>query len=161
MKLYRSELLLGIDNKLFENNVDQSNTHDFEFFKDTINTAISSEKVNRGLRKKGIMTIPFLETCDRCLSKFENLTKTNFEIWLYSDARLIEESNQDAIYFSENMNSIDLSGVIEEFIELEIPIKRFCSDECKGLCTDCGANLNKGICNCRSNANNNAREALT
>ncbi len=123
--------------------------------------SIRSEKVDPGFRIKGIITVPYLETCDRCLSNYENLTETNFEIWLYSDARLIEESNQDAIYFPENMNSMDLSGVIEEFIELEILIKRFCSSKCKGLCTDCGANLNEGIYNCRSNANNNAREALT
>lgn len=93
MKLYRSELLAGIDNRLFESAVAQIKSDDLEFYKDTIIITISSEKVNWGFRTKGIMTIPFLEICDRCLSKFENLTETNFEIWLYSDAQLIEESD--------------------------------------------------------------------
>jgi uncharacterized protein len=158
MKLYRSELLEGIDSRLFEDAVEQIISDDFVFFKDTIETTISSEKVNNGFRIKGNIAIPFLETCDRCLTKFEKLTETNFEIWLYSDAPLIEESNQDAIYFPESMDVIDLSEVIEEFIGLEEPIKRLCFDECKGLCFTCGINLNEENCDCNSTAANNTWE---
>jgi uncharacterized protein len=32
---------------------------------------------------------------------------------------------------------------------LQVPMKILCSEECKGLCPNCGVNLNTGSCNCR------------
>jgi len=43
---------------------------------------------------------------------------------------------------------VDLSPLIYEQIMLQIPIKVLCSETCKGLCPQCGANLNAGTCDC-------------
>jgi len=43
---------------------------------------------------------------------------------------------------------VDLSPLIYEQIMLQIPIKVLCSEDCKGLCPQCGANLNAGDCVC-------------
>ena len=45
---------------------------------------------------------------------------------------------------------IDLTSIICEQIILQIPIKVLCREECKGLCQQCGANLNTSSCNCTS-----------
>jgi len=44
---------------------------------------------------------------------------------------------------------VDLSPLIYEQIMLQIPMKILCSEACKGLCPQCGANLNVGNCDCR------------
>lgn len=44
---------------------------------------------------------------------------------------------------------IDLTDQIRQEVVLsEIPLKPVCSENCKGLCPNCGENLNKGQCKC-------------
>ncbi|MBI2441504.1 MAG: DUF177 domain-containing protein [Lentisphaerae bacterium] len=44
--------------------------------------------------------------------------------------------------------SIDLTPDIREAILLALPMSFLCSAQCRGLCPDCGANLNKAPCKC-------------
>lgn len=43
---------------------------------------------------------------------------------------------------------IDVTEVIENNIIIELPIKRLCKENCKGLCQQCGVNLNFSKCKC-------------
>jgi uncharacterized protein len=45
--------------------------------------------------------------------------------------------------------SVDLTGEIRETILLGFPNYPVCRTECKGLCAQCGANLNRGPCGCK------------
>ncbi|MBM3244091.1 MAG: DUF177 domain-containing protein [Candidatus Omnitrophica bacterium] len=44
--------------------------------------------------------------------------------------------------------AIELDPDIREEIILEYPINPLCKVDCKGLCPECGGNLNEGGCNC-------------
>ena len=37
---------------------------------------------------------------------------------------------------------------LREQIEMEFPVRFLCKDDCKGLCSKCGQNLNRGECSC-------------
>ena len=41
---------------------------------------------------------------------------------------------------------IDLEPLIREYLTLEIPIQPLCKPDCKGLCVECGENLNERLC---------------
>jgi uncharacterized protein len=56
----------------------------------------------------------------------------------------IEES--DIVYYTSNR--IDLSEEVRQYLELAIPIQPLCKEDCAGLCSRCGTNLNKGKCSC-------------
>mgnify|MGYP000337985405 CR=1 FL=1 len=43
---------------------------------------------------------------------------------------------------------IDLEPLITAALLLEFPLIPLCDEECKGLCPQCGANLNEGPCGC-------------
>lgn len=43
---------------------------------------------------------------------------------------------------------IDLSDVTREQLELLIPFQPLCREGCKGICGNCGADLNRGRCAC-------------
>jgi uncharacterized protein len=43
-----------------------------------------------------------------------------------------------------------LEDVLKEQILLALPVKQVCDAACKGLCTQCGTNLNTGSCDCPS-----------
>ena len=47
---------------------------------------------------------------------------------------------------------IDLEPLIIAALMVELPSVPLCSDECKGLCPVCGANLNEGPCGCKDTA---------
>ena len=43
---------------------------------------------------------------------------------------------------------IDVEPLATAALLLEFPLVPLCDDECKGLCSTCGANLNEGPCGC-------------
>ena len=43
---------------------------------------------------------------------------------------------------------IDVDDLAREQIELALPMARLCTEECRGLCPECGANLNLVDCAC-------------
>jgi len=45
---------------------------------------------------------------------------------------------------------LDVSEDIRAEILLEFPMNLLCSDECRGLCPECGQNLNEKSCSCRT-----------
>jgi uncharacterized protein len=49
--------------------------------------------------------------------------------------------------FYEN-DTIDLGQLMREQFYLSLPMKPLCSEECLGLCSQCGTNLNRDTCGC-------------
>ncbi len=85
-------------------------------------------------------------TCDRCLESFEKPIECSFEEVLKKEDVSQADENPDAIYFQGN--SVELDEIILNNIILSLPIKNLCSDDCKGLCANCGQNLNLCECSC-------------
>lgn len=52
----------------------------------------------------------------------------------------------DTLYLKEPI--IDVSEILREQLYLAIPGKVVCSDNCRGLCPDCGGSLNRNECSC-------------
>jgi uncharacterized protein len=44
---------------------------------------------------------------------------------------------------------LDLTEAIKQYALLAIPMKPLCRQDCRGLCPNCGHNLNEGPCDCR------------
>ena len=51
-------------------------------------------------------------------------------------------------YIVDDGGFVDLQPIIREEGILAVPIQTLCSPECKGLCPQCGQNLNEGMCEC-------------
>ncbi len=72
--------------------------------------------------------------CARCVSEGER----SVEI---PDFRVVKEVGEDTEY-------VDLTQDIREAIILAFPGYPVCRSDCKGLCSQCGKNLNEGECGC-------------
>ncbi|MHB8482632.1 MAG: YceD family protein [Nitrospiria bacterium] len=57
-----------------------------------------------------------------------------------------EVSNLDENYYEGS--SLSLDEMIREQVILAFPMRPLCSPGCKGLCPNCGANLNVAACSC-------------
>ncbi len=82
--------------------------------------------------------------CDRCA---EDIT-LDYEVPMEHGLvhTLNDEENDDYILV-EDMR-LDLKELTLEDIYLALPGKFLCKEDCKGLCSQCGANLNEAPCNC-------------
>ncbi len=81
--------------------------------------------------------------CSRCLERFQYLL--NIEI----DEKFTQvPSEEDENITFLDRDKINLIELLESNILMSLPIKKLCNEDCKGLCQQCGCNLNKKTCNC-------------
>jgi uncharacterized protein len=55
---------------------------------------------------------------------------------------------------------VELRDVIREHVLLSLPMRKVCSDVCKGICPECGQNLNQAQCQCEVKAADDRWAAL-
>ena len=84
--------------------------------------------------------------CDRCLKPFRQEMRVPVEALM---AETLEDEENDDIILLEN-GEVDLDEVFTTALVLGMDSKHLCAEDCKGLCGKCGANLNDGPCNCKS-----------
>jgi len=91
--------------------------------------------------------------CSRCLEPFRWDVDEPFELTYEPRAAVAaaeerEISDEDFSAAVYDDDQIDLEQLIRERIEMSLPMKPLCGPECKGLCPECGTNLNRGTCTC-------------
>jgi uncharacterized protein len=88
--------------------------------------------------------------CSRCLEIFETTLKFRFEMQYRPTSDPEQEGCLDEdlgirYYTGEYIN---IAEDIYQAVMVEIPLWPICSEDCKGLCQQCGHNLNWGNCSC-------------
>lgn len=83
--------------------------------------------------------------CDRCLKELQREYTYNFQHIVVNS---VNKDNDDYI-ISENYR-VDVNEIALSDLLLELPTKLLCIDDCKGLCSKCGCDLNESECNCQN-----------
>lgn len=91
--------------------------------------------------------------CSRCLKAFSFPMDRKFDFVLSPDPAKSERGAEElrredlglSFYATEEIN---LTPLITEQVMLALPTRPLCSDDCRGLCGGCGANLNYEPCVC-------------
>ena len=83
--------------------------------------------------------------CDRCGKEFSREKVVPLDCLV---AQELEDEENDEIVRLDG-TELDLDQVVTEAFVLAMDTKNLCSDDCKGLCAKCGADLNLGPCGCR------------
>jgi uncharacterized protein len=92
------------------------------------------------------------EQCVRCLTRFWQPLHGEFEE-LYAlvpprHGGIYEKDNEDSeseLILPDDAN-VDMAPLVRELLLLEVPISPLCKPDCKGLCPECGADLNGSPC---------------
>ncbi len=94
--------------------------------------------------------------CGRCLEDYSFTLGTDFNIVLVpkSEEPAPEIELSDAVLDLSvyDGNQVDLSPLLREQIILALPTRPLCNEDCKGLCPNCGVNLNVESCRCAVSA---------
>ena len=96
------------------------------------------------LRLEALIEADMLCICDRCGGEFESRKQTSVDAVIVED-----ESPDDPELFVLDGDGIDLDEVLSTCFILDMESKFLCSEDCKGLCSTCGKNLNLGPYGCR------------
>lgn len=91
------------------------------------------------------VSFDFFGVCDRCAEDIQK--HYDFSIDKIVVPKLEHEQDNDEYIVLEN-GILDLDSLVGEEIQLFLPQKMLCSEDCKGLCVQCGKNLNSGKCDC-------------
>jgi uncharacterized protein len=115
-------------------------------------------QVHEMVEVEGQATTRAVFTCSRCLKDFESPISANFaltycrelpEVEVEDDEEGVELSAEDMGLILFEGQEIDLAEGIQEQLVMALPLRPVCDEACKGLCPQCGADLNAAPCDCR------------
>jgi uncharacterized protein len=101
------------------------------------------------VRVRGVVERP----CTRCLNPAVQPVEVQFQdefhskIEVSTGVALPTPDEEDPFYINEN-HLLDLGEAIREYALIELPMQTLCREDCKGLCPQCGTDLNAGACAC-------------
>ena len=103
---------------------------------------------NKVLELKGIGSVTVGIPCDRCLEQVA--VKIPYEIDQKLDMKKSDTERVQDLDENDYLTGMDLD--VDRLVYLEVlmswPLKVLCREDCKGICSRCGKNLNKGSCGC-------------
>lgn len=102
--------------------------------------------------------------CSRCLVPYPFRSEEAFSLVLYPHVRGEKAERElgrdelDVFFYDEP--DVPVAPIVEERIQMAVPMKPLCREDCLGLCPTCGADLNQGDCACGAKTIDPRWEAL-
>ena len=119
-----------------------------------VELSMDVEKAEPGVfRVQGRATTRLSLECGRCLDAMEVPVDARFELRYVpdehnrgEDEREVAEDDLTTAFYHEG--TLDVVDMLREQFQLALPMKPLCAEACRGLCPECGANLNRADCGC-------------
>ena len=114
---------------------------------------------------KGTVAFEVGGKCCRCLAAVRQPLEAEVEVLIQrreAGADLLEAAGQedDVEIVDPGAKAVDLTGRVRDAVALELPMRVFCREDCKGLCSSCGRDLNESECGCSFERTDPRWEAL-
>jgi uncharacterized protein len=115
---------------------------------------VSILRTHQGVLVRLEAEAPIALSCSRCLTPFAATTSFTSEEEFFP---LIDVNTGRPVPLPEDADGafrigadhvLDLTEMVRQGIITETPMKPLCHPQCRGLCPECGANLNQGECSC-------------
>ena len=117
---------------------------------------VKIDRTPQGLVVQGSFAGETTLECVRCLKDFGfRLTWELTELYAFK-----KESVSESELIVPDSAQIDLAPLLREYALLELPIKPLCKHDCKGLCIECGQDLNIKDCGHSQEEDNSPFAAL-
>ncbi len=117
-------------------------------FEGNIEVEVEINKIHNQLILDSSILVNTVFECDRCTALFSKALRAKYGMVYMLGVSPVETESDNIAYLSAEADSIDISEDVRDFAILAVPMKKLCSEECKGLCSKCGKNLNQGDCTC-------------
>ena len=139
-------------------------------FMTPIKAALRAQQIGDIVEIEGDISTVVRLNCGRCLRSFELPLESQFAL-AYSQQDPAPEpsgSSEEGIELTAadmglvhyQGEEINLDKEIQEQVVLAFPLRAICKPDCKGLCPECGADLNTAACDCNRSPSGRKFEAL-
>ncbi|WP_456571124.1 YceD family protein [Blastococcus sp. SYSU DS0539] len=99
------------------------------------------ESVMEGVLVTGEFSVPVAGSCARCLEPIEDVLRLDVqELYAYSGSTTEATSEEDEVRRIEG-DFLDLEPLARDVVVLSLPLAPVCTEDCAGLCVDCGQRL--------------------
>lgn len=94
--------------------------------------------------------------CSRCLIGFDRKCENSVDFIACAESLHENKDDKDVLdsedyaFFTGGDLQADISDIVRQAIILSLSLKTLCSEDCKGLCQQCGINLNEQTCSCET-----------
>lgn len=107
------------------------------------------ESVVEGLLVRGTLTVQLAVSCARCLEPVGDQVSAGVVELFHDPTRTDPADLEDADEGYEISDGrIGLDALLRDNLAPALPARPLCREDCKGLCVDCGTNLNEASCDC-------------
>jgi uncharacterized protein len=115
---------------------------------------VRMRRTNQGLLVDGWVELTLELECHRCLKVFEQTMHLPFEEQFYPTVDVVSglplaPFDQEEIFPIDAHHELDLTEAIRQNALTALPMVTLCREDCKGLCSQCGHDLNLGPCGCK------------
>lgn len=115
---------------------------------------VRMRRTNQGLLVDGRVDLTLQLECSRCLKVFEQPMHITFEEQFYPTVDVVSglplaPFDEEEIFPIDAHHELDLTEAIRQNALTELPMVMLCQEDCKGLCSQCGHDLNLGPCECK------------
>lgn len=115
---------------------------------------VTLTRIERGVLAQGEARVTIVAQCRRCLEAVAAEVAFTFEeeyvpsVDVLTGATLPLTDDDSAELVINDHHILDLREVLRQYIVMEGLTSAICKADCKGLCPQCGQNLNEASCNC-------------
>ena len=144
--------------------------HDEAQFSQPISFELRLQKSGQLIEVDGRLSTSVDLSCGRCLQSYEKRLRGDFA-FTFTPYVPDEASSEDAeveveldtdelglVYYKDE--TLDLLTPLQDQLVMALPISPVCQDDCQGLCSECGCNLNTDSCDCVKKPFNSKFSAL-
>lgn len=119
-----------------------------------VSGSVRLHRTNQGIFVDGNVHVPVQMECSRCLKPV--IQELDFPlreqyyptIDVNTGAPLPPPDDELAFPIDRN-HLLDLREAIRQDLVLALPMTVLCKEDCAGLCSQCGKDLNEGLCDCQ------------
>jgi uncharacterized protein len=109
---------------------------------------LTARSVGEGVYLRGRLRTTVRHACRRCLSSVDVAVDDMVDL-LFEPLGPDDEGAEGEVYpLPERGDELDLRDAVREQLLLRAPEFALCREACKGLCPQCGADLNDDPCDC-------------
>jgi uncharacterized protein len=111
-------------------------------------------RTNQGILAQGTISGETEVACARCLAPVPvDIEAEVEEVFVptidMATGRSIKPEEEDEALWIDEHHILDLTEVLRQDVLLELPVHVLCKEDCRGLCPECGTNLNEASCDCK------------
>jgi len=156
-KMFIDAKRIGLKGLKLENSVELNEElliEEESYFSESLDFAIQFTREREKIRARGHIRTKLSLRCVCCLEGFDLPVDSSFDLILFPVSQIdvnhtvLNENEMEYIFYEGD--EIDLEKILIEQVNLSVPYRPNCDDSCKGICPNCGTNLNNEECHCKN-----------